>query len=118
MRLAIRETVLSNLTSCHLPLNSLHSGCVTSAETVLIQEQSYEKLLYQLHLPTESRPDIVVAISPNSIASLANFLALPPVECFLLMASALKGLGARYVVDTFGARDIALVEARTEFLRR
>jgi iron only hydrogenase large subunit-like protein len=94
------------------------SGCVTSAETVLIQEQSYEKLQYQLDLSADSRPDIVIAMSPNSIASLSSFLGLPAVECFLRVASVLKDFGARYVVDTFGAGDVALVDARTEFVRR
>jgi iron only hydrogenase large subunit-like protein len=97
------------------------SGCVTSAETVLIQEQSYSKLLDKLASGDGSV--VVVAISPQSRASIAGFIAdqgaeMSPVEAFLKIASALKALGVYYVIDTASAGDVALVEAREEFLHR
>ena len=74
----------------------LVSGCVTSAETVLIQEQSYEKLLARLlSLPSaitnnhsssrdrqhpfhgrEGREIIVVCLSPQSVAAIAQLLSI------------------------------------------
>jgi iron only hydrogenase large subunit-like protein len=84
----------------------------------LIQEQSYEKLIVQLSVPVDQRPTIVVAISPNSLASIGAFLNMNTVECFLRVAAALKQLGVTYVFDTSSAGDIALIEAREEFLAR
>lgn len=116
------------------------SGCVTSAEAVLIQEQGYEKLLQRIgaihetdSLPMESddgvksssdsynsgqRGVIVVALSPNSTASIAQQLGLEYADCFLRVASLLKSLGVQYVIDAAAAGDVALIEAREEFLTR
>jgi iron only hydrogenase large subunit-like protein len=44
------------------------SGCVTTAETMLLQQQSTEELLTQLKQP---HVDVVASVSPQSIASLA-----------------------------------------------
>ena len=108
------------------------SGCVTSAETVLIQEQSYEKLLVRLQAQREGRGAddvVVVCLSPQSVASIAHLLALqgdgngPSTPCdaaavFLYLAGALKGAGVHYVVDASSGGDVALVEAAEEFLHR
>lgn len=91
---------------------------MTSAETVLIQEQSYEKLLLQLSTANMTNTSIVVAISPNSKASIASFLGISSVECFLRIAAALKSLGVTYVLDASSGGDVALVEAREEFMKR
>ena len=45
------------------------SGCVTSAETVLLQHQSTEEFLQRLRDPTYK---VVVSVSPQSRASLAG----------------------------------------------
>ena len=101
------------------------SGCVTSAETVLIQEQSTDKLLLRL-ADGGSSARVIVTISPQSRASIASHLSLlassegePPVDgaqTFLCLAAWLKQLGAHYVFDTSAAGDIALLETRQEFL--
>jgi iron only hydrogenase large subunit-like protein len=121
---------------------------VTSAEAVLIEEQSYTKLLDVLAAATlnntknnnntnnntddddnEDAEEIVVCvgISPNSRASLVNFLQgslpasaphLSQSDIFLRVASALKSIGVTYVLDTSSTGDVALVEAREEFLDR
>jgi iron only hydrogenase large subunit-like protein len=116
------------------------SGCVTSAETVLIQEQSYEKLLNKLELARYAKvqdgdyPEmLVVCISPQSIASIAGFLDYTAeqrgdknsnsartacMDAFLRIATILKKEGVDYVLDMSAAGDVALVEAREEFLYR
>jgi hypothetical protein len=107
------------------------SGCVTSAETVLIQEQSYEKLLerlQRLQAGTSHDDDddvvVVVCLSPQSVASIAHLLsAHGPTPCdaaaaFLYLAGALKRAGVRYVVDASAGGDVALVEAAEEYLHR
>lgn len=93
------------------------SGCVTSAEAVLIQEQSSDKLVQLLE---EKRTDhcIVVQISPNSRASIAEFLNLSSVDFFLRAAAILKQIGVHYVLDAAAGNDVALMESREEFLQR
>ena len=104
------------------------SGCVTSAETILIQQQSYARLMEKLSEVQEQRQQgdrtsasidqVVVAISPQSRASLAHKLDMSSEELFLRLASMFKALGVTYVVDTSSAGDISLIEAGEEFLRR
>ena len=50
------------------------SGCVTTAETMLLQQQSSEELLAQLKQP---HINVVASVSPQSIASLAAAYDLP-----------------------------------------
>jgi hypothetical protein len=94
------------------------SGCVTSAEAILIQEQSSAKFQRLLREKDEKDLIIVVQISPNSRASIAEFLGLHPNELFLRLATILKSHGVNYVVDSSSGADIALVESREEFLHR
>lgn len=94
------------------------SGCVTSAEAVLIAEQSNQKFLSKLQAVAATHEILVVQLSPNSRASLADFLGISPVEAFLLISAALKANGVRYVVDSAAGADVYLMEARSEFLRR
>ena len=95
------------------------SGCVTSAETVLIQEQSYDRLLDRLQSGIE-KSIIVVAISRNSLCSFADFhrKGITPNELFLKISTILKTMGVTYVIDPTSTADVALVESREEFLRR
>jgi iron only hydrogenase large subunit-like protein len=91
---------------------------------MLIQQQSYERLLDMLHSVKElidrgeDAPDVVVAISPNSIASIANYTGLSKKDFFLRCATALKSMGVRYVLDAAAGGDVALVEACEEFVQR
>lgn len=94
------------------------SGCVTSAETVLIHEQNFLKLLERFGDHTKSDEIVIVSLSPQSIASMATFVGTSSSDVFLRLATMLKDLGVHYVVDTSSAGDVALVEAREEFLRR
>lgn len=97
------------------------SGCVTSAETVLIQEQSYEKLFAKLTTQQQNHDSneiILLAISPQSRASLATSLGMTSADLFLHLAAVLKNMGVHYVVDASSAGDIALIEAREEFMAR
>jgi iron only hydrogenase large subunit-like protein len=94
------------------------SGCVTSAETVLIQEQSYQKLLDRLRDFSRVDDLVVVCLSPQSIASMATFVGTSSSDMFLRVSTVLKELGVFYVLDTSSAGDVALIEAREEFLGR
>ena len=96
------------------------SGCVTSAETVLIQQQSSDKLFSKLReIESGSCSEtVIVAMSPQSRASLASQLGMSSKDTFLRVATLLKRIGVTYVVDVASAADISLIEAREEFMMR
>ncbi|CAG8692814.1 14996_t:CDS:2, partial [Acaulospora colombiana] len=110
------------------------SGCITSAETVLIQMQSHEEVMSVLKSnPPPSSPDHripVLSISPQSIASLASTARVAstskdPMGVVTLAhvwerlrAFAVEELGFELVFDTTFARHIALREHVREFEER
>ncbi len=55
------------------------SGCVTSAETVLLEQHSASELMSALQ---DSTKRVIVSVSPQSRASLAARHALGPLECW------------------------------------
>lgn len=93
----------------------LISGCVTSAEEVLIQEQSYNKLVDVLSAGSGS---VVVTLSPQTVASIAHVLGARLIDTFVFLATMLKSLGVQYVLDASAGGDVALMESGYEFLRR
>ena len=70
-------------------LCDINSGCVTSAEAVLIEQQSYHKMLEWL-TDKDNNKIVVVALSPQSLASLADLLNMSLADTFLKIAFLLK----------------------------
>ena len=102
------------------------SGCITSAEGVLITQQSQEEVLRVLNENNQAKIDgnlntiklIVFTVSQQSLLSLAKRYDLSPIDATVHLSGYLKQLGADYVLDTKIADDIALLESRDEFLSR
>ncbi|DBA92266.1 TPA: hypothetical protein ACH3X2_003700 [Trebouxia sp. C0005] len=90
------------------------SGCVTSAETVLLEHQSTGELLSAL----KSNKTVIVSVSPQSRSSLGVLHQLSPSETAGKLVHFLKSLGVSVVLDTTSSRDIALLEAAQEFTAR
>ncbi|KAG2202105.1 hypothetical protein INT47_008077 [Mucor saturninus] len=100
------------------------SGCVTSAESVLISMQSQEELFKILqqnktaleqNQPQDHRT-IVISISPQSRASLAAKYRLTPLQVHHRLVYFFKHyLGAHHVFDTSFTQDLSLVESAREF---
>ncbi|KAI5123922.1 hypothetical protein M0805_006340 [Coniferiporia weirii] len=104
------------------------SGCITSAESVLITMQSHEEVFNTLSAnPTEISGDHktpVLSISPQSLASLAASISSTSSATVTLnqvlrrvKAFALE-IGFEHVYDTTFARHIALLEHAHEFNER
>ncbi|XP_041852123.1 cytosolic Fe-S cluster assembly factor narfl [Melanotaenia boesemani] len=97
------------------------SGCITSAESVLITQQSHEELLKVLRNnkanATQQRI-VVVSVSPQSRASLAAHYGLGSSETGRRLTSFLKGLGVHHVFDTSFSRTFSLLESQREFVER
>ncbi|KAL5507313.1 NAR1 [Sanghuangporus vaninii] len=104
------------------------SGCITSAESVLITMQSHEEVLSVL---ANNPPSIcldhktpVLSISPQSLASLAATISSSSKTTVTLkqvlhrVTAFAYSLGFQHVYDTTFARHIALLEHAREFHER
>ncbi|XP_062359241.1 cytosolic iron-sulfur assembly component 3 isoform X3 [Cinclus cinclus] len=98
------------------------SGCITSAESVLVSQQSHGELCKVLALnkaaAAHEQKLVVVSVSPQSRASLAARCKLGLLETAQKLARFLKSLGVHYVFDTTFSRNFSLLESQQEFVRR
>ncbi|NWW76455.1 NARFL factor, partial [Climacteris rufus] len=96
------------------------SGCITSAESVLISQQSHEELCKVLALNKAAAASeqklVVVSVSPQSRASLAAKCHLGVVDTAKKLTTFLKSV--HYVFDTTFSRNFSLLESQREFVRR
>ncbi|XP_028119235.1 protein NAR1-like isoform X1 [Camellia sinensis] len=90
------------------------SGCITSAETVMLEKQSLDEFLSNI----EKRKTVIVSLSPQSRASLAVHFGLSPLQVFKKLTTFLKSLGVKAVYDTSCSRDLSLIESCNEFMTR
>lgn len=102
----IGQVTLSDCLAC--------SGCVTSAETVLLQQQSGE----EFRRCAAEYPVTVVSISAETRTSLAQHCGLDPLLTLRKLAAVLSHFGADYILDSSASEAIALLEAKAEFIRR
>ena len=95
------------------------SGCITSAESVLISSQSHDEFKRVLDLNRKNRNSermvVVVSMSHQSIASFATKYGLSFQEAAEKLVSFLKNIGVDFVFDLTLARHISLIEACREF---
>ncbi|XP_026468749.1 probable cytosolic Fe-S cluster assembly factor AAEL012261 [Ctenocephalides felis] len=101
------------------------SGCITSAESVLITEQSQEELLKVLtlnkSLKLSSSNDsklVIISLAVQPIVSLSIKYGLSVQDTAEKVSGYFKSLGADLVIDMKIADDISLVENATEFIER
>ncbi|EMP36896.1 Cytosolic Fe-S cluster assembly factor NARFL [Chelonia mydas] len=99
------------------------SGCITSAESVLITQQSHEELNKVLSSNKTAAPNqqklVIVSVSPQSRASLAARFKMTLLETAKKLTAFLKNLGSvHYVFDTTFSRNFSLLESQREFVRR
>nr|XP_056722286.1 cytosolic iron-sulfur assembly component 3 [Euleptes europaea] len=98
------------------------SGCITSAESVLITQQSHEELYKVLNTNknagSASQKLVVVSVSPQCRASLAARYKLAPLDTAKKLTAFFKRLGVHFVFDTTFSRNFSLLESQREFVRR
>uniref|UniRef100_A0A3B6KA93 Iron hydrogenase small subunit domain-containing protein n=1 Tax=Triticum aestivum TaxID=4565 RepID=A0A3B6KA93_WHEAT len=90
------------------------SGCITSAETVMLEKQSLDDFITRIN----SGKTVIVSVSPQSRASLAAFFGLSQSQVFRKLTALFKSMGVKAVYDTSSSRDLALIEACNEFISR
>ncbi|KAJ6741519.1 CYTOSOLIC FE-S CLUSTER ASSEMBLY FACTOR CG17683-RELATED [Salix viminalis] len=88
------------------------SGCITSAETVMLEKQSLDEFLSNI----DKGKAIIVSLSPQSRASLAVYLGISPLQVFKKLTTFFKSLGVKAVFDTSCSRDLTLIETCNEFI--
>ncbi|KAF9212245.1 hypothetical protein CPC16_001062 [Podila verticillata] len=102
------------------------SGCITSAESVLVTLQSQEELysiLKQNKIAIETNDPsthrtVVVSISPQTRASFAAKYNQTPIQVARKLTWFFKNLGVHSIFDTSFSRDLALLETGREFVDR
>ncbi|KAJ3048070.1 hypothetical protein HK097_010911 [Rhizophlyctis rosea] len=102
------------------------SGCITSAESVLVTMQSQHELYKVLEAngmaQAENRPQdhrtIIISISPQSRASIASKYHLTPLQTHKRLLHFFTKLGCHHTFDTSFSRDFSLLESAKEFVRR
>jgi iron only hydrogenase large subunit-like protein len=99
-----------NLTDC-----LACSGCITSAETVLIAQQSIELFYQKLQ---EKSQKIIISISEQTRASFASKYNLHPQIVHSKLCSFFTALGVDFVFDASFARDLSLYANAVEFVSR
>jgi iron only hydrogenase large subunit-like protein len=117
-----RRSVTNNtLNNINDPIKiSLHdclacSGCVTTAETVLLEQQSISQFTDTLK---RGSAFVVVTLSLQSVASISEKYKLCPESVIRKLASIFRSQGAQAVFDIQTACDLALIENYAEFKRR
>ncbi|WMV42446.1 hypothetical protein MTR67_035831 [Solanum verrucosum] len=115
------------------------SGCITSAETVMLEKQSLDEFLSNL----EKGRTVIVSLSPQSRAALAVHYGLSSLQVgfgagififvvyclqyifspdmtdvFRKLTTLFKSLGVKAIFDTSCSRDLTLIESCNEFMVR
>lgn len=102
------------------------SGCVTSAETVLINQQSVGELLKVIESNSKLEGPlskdfklICVSISPQSLTSLAFKYGMDLANCAKRLCTFFKEhLNAQFVFDASFSAEFSIKESQKEFLER
>lgn len=90
------------------------SGCVTSAETVLVNQQSIEEFLKQL---VDDTKILIISLSPQSRASIAAHFNMDIIETNERLVGFFKNvLGAKEVFDTTWSNNFSVMEICHEFV--
>lgn len=107
---AAGTAVSINLTDC-----LACSGCITSAETVLVAQQTYSRLLEAVDSHTYEQ--IAVSVSPQTVAALAVKYKIPAESAWRKLNHFLKRiLGVCLVVDIAHSRSLTLALLAREFV--
>jgi len=101
------------------------SGCITSAETVLIEQQSADQIYKIFQQKTEAikegradAPFIVFSLGLQPLLSLGQKAGLSVQDTAEKLSGFLKELGADLVMDTKLAEDWSILEQQRELLER
>ncbi|KAL0272081.1 UNVERIFIED_CONTAM: hypothetical protein PYX00_005190 [Menopon gallinae] len=120
-----KEGQLKKLERVQVTLNDCLacSGCITSAESVLINQQNFNEIIKVLNKNKEDKENyggklVVVSLSIQSVVSLAQKYEMTPEQVAKCLATFFKQLGADKVIEMSIAEDLSLLEVQNEFIER
>jgi len=90
------------------------SGCVTTAETILVEQHSVVDFFNKI----KSFPCTVVTISPQARSSLAHYYNMNDLQVHLSLMILFYKLGAKYFFDQSLGVDLTFQAAQKEFVER
>ncbi|KAI6179838.1 Iron only hydrogenase large subunit domain protein [Aphelenchoides besseyi] len=90
------------------------SGCITTAETVLIEEQNVTEMFERM----ANSKIVFVTIAPQSLCSIGAHFNWTAAETAIRLTNFFKQKGAHYVVDSSFARILSLDVLAEEFTKR
>lgn len=91
------------------------SGCVTTAETLLIQAQSVEEFLKNSVLESKLA---ICCVSPQSIMSIAYYFGMSESQAFSKLCSVLQSVGIKFVLNFNTIAKYCLDKAYEEFCEK
>ena len=94
------------------------SGCITSSETVLVQQQSISEFERMLAAGPSTYDMVVVSLSAAARAAIAVHLGLGLRDTHARLTGFLKAIGCHRVLDCGLAADLHLVQTAAEFIHR
>lgn len=109
-KLAKAQVTLNDCLAC--------SGCITSAESVLVSQHSHEefyKVINENKISGDNTKYVVVSVSPQSRASLAVKYGLSVKDTSLALSNFFMKLGVKLVLDTTFFLHYSLQESAHEF---
>ncbi|KAK8803289.1 hypothetical protein WA158_000983 [Blastocystis sp. Blastoise] len=89
------------------------SGCVTSAETILIQQHNVDEFINILK--NKDDRTIVICLSLQAAANLAEYYHLSLQKCQRLLFSIFKRFGVDYILDSSCGDEVSMIETIKEY---
>ena len=94
------------------------AGCITSAETVLVEQQSIGEFERMLSSAGSSYDMVVISLSAPARAAIAVHCGLGLRETHGRLSGFLKSIGCHSVLDCGVATDLGLMQSAAEFVHR
>lgn len=90
------------------------SGCVTTAETILIEQHSIEELLKNCFTKDENK-QILITISPQTVLSLSRSYDIDKIDCLQRLIKVFSLINIDYVINYQLGVELSLDASYTEF---
>ncbi|GAU22081.1 hypothetical protein TSUD_309850 [Trifolium subterraneum] len=113
-RFTVKNVLIASGSCGCLAVKVLAIGCVTSAETVMLEKQGLDEFMSTI----SKGKAVIVSVSPQSRTSIAAHFGVSPLQAFKKLTRFFKSLGVRAIFDTSCSRDLTLVESCVEFITR
>jgi iron only hydrogenase large subunit-like protein len=94
------------------------SGCVTSAESVLIEQMNIAAMLAAVAAHKAAGGIVVLSTTSQTITAMSIALAIPQLECLAKLKTFFHSIGVDYVLDCAAARLVTNAETAHEFMQR